>query len=63
MDLYNILTIENVADSINNNIQLLLEIISEIKCMIGLEYKHPHHLDVWNHTLLALSMSPNNFEV
>ena len=32
--------------------------------MIGFEHKHPHHhLDVWNHTLLALSYSPKDFDI
>ena len=36
----------------------------EIKNMIGFEHNHPHHhLDVWNHTLYALSLSENNFDI
>lgn len=32
--------------------------------MIGFEHKHPHHhLDVWEHTLEALSISENDFDV
>ena len=32
--------------------------------MIGFEHKHPHHhLDVWNHTLYALSLSKNDFDI
>ena len=32
--------------------------------MIGFEHNHPHHhLDVWNHTLYALSLSENNFDI
>lgn len=64
MNLYSILTAENIVDSINENIDYLIELIPEIKYMIGFEHKHPHHhLDVWNHTLLALSQSPNNFDI
>lgn len=45
----------NVADSINENIEYLLTLIPEIKDMIGFEHKHPHHhLDVWQHTLEVL---------
>lgn len=62
--LYEILCSENVVESINNNLEYLLGIIPEISYMIGFEHKHPHHhLDVWNHTLLALSMSDNDFDI
>lgn len=59
-----ILMEEDVVSSINNNINLLLTIIPELENMLGFEHKHPHHhLDVWNHTLLALSRSPQNLEI
>ena len=59
-----ILTSDDVVDSIKNNLDELLEIIPEIKKMIGFEHNHPHHhLDVWNHTLLALSQSENYFQL
>lgn len=62
--LENILTGDDVVKSINYNLDYLISIIPEIKDMIGFEHKHPHHhLDVWNHTLLALSLSQNIFEV
>lgn len=64
MNLYEILMDTNVVKSINNNLEYLLEIIPEIKFMIGFEHKHPHHhLDVWQHTLLALSESEPNFDI
>ncbi len=64
MDLQSILLSENIVESINKNIDYLLQIIPEIKSIIGFEHKHPHHhLDVWNHTLLALSLSENDFDV
>ena len=32
--------------------------------MIGFDHKHPHHhLDVWGHTLLALSKAPKDLEI
>lgn len=63
-ELYNILMSENIEESINSNIDCLLSIIPELKNMIGFEHKHPHHhLDVWNHTLLALSLSSKDFDV
>lgn len=59
-----ILTEENIKNSINENLLTLLEIIPEISDMMGFDHKHPHHhLDVWNHTLLALEFSPNDFKV
>ncbi len=61
--LNNILMQEDVVLSINENMDTLLELIPEIKDAIGFEHKHPHHhLDVWNHTLCALSHSPFDFE-
>lgn len=60
--LYNILMNDDVVKSINDNLDDLLFIIPEIKDMLGFEHKHPHHhLDVWNHTLLALSLSEKDF--
>lgn len=59
-----ILTNNNVVESINNNLDELLILIPELKFMIGFDHKHPHHhLDVWEHTLYALSLSENNFEI
>lgn len=64
MSLYDILNSNDVVKSINNNLDYLLQIIPEIKSMIGFEHKHPHHhLDVWNHTLLALSLSECDFDI
>lgn len=63
MKLYDILMSDDIVSSINTNIDYLLEIIPEIKNMMGFEHKHPHHhLDVWNHTLLALSLSKRDFD-
>lgn len=62
--LKSILESEDVVFAIRNNIDELLLIIPEIKYMINFDHKHPHHhLDVFNHTLLALSMSKNDFEI
>lgn len=64
MYLYEILTSDDVVSSIKENLDYILELIPEIKNMIGFEHKHPHHhLDVWDHTLLALSLSENDFEI
>lgn len=64
MNLFTILMNEDVVSSINDNLDYLLEVIPEIKYMIGFDHKHPHHhLDVWNHTLYALSLSESDFEI
>jgi len=62
--LKNILMQEDVALSIKENKAILFDIIPELKDMVGFEHNHPHHhLDVWEHTLLALSKSPKDFEL
>ena len=64
LNLEEILLSDNVVESINENMDYLLKIIPEIKNMIGFKQNHPHHhLDVWNHTLLALSLSKKDFDV
>lgn len=64
IDLYNLLTSENIVEEINNNLDSLLKLIPEIEKMIGFEHRHPEHFtDVWNHTLYALSLSENDFEI
>jgi len=64
MDLYKILMSEDIVNSIRDNYDCLIKIIPEINDMVGFEHKHPHHhLDVWEHTLLALSMSHNDFVI
>ena len=64
MNLQEILLSENVVDIINDNIYYLQQIIPEIKYCIGFDQNHPHHhLDVWEHTLLALSMSEKDFDI
>lgn len=63
-ELYNILMNDNVVVSIKNNLDIILNLIPELKDTIGFAHNHPHHhLDVWNHTLLALSYSQKIFEI
>ena len=62
--LKDILLKDDVLKSITDNLDYLVKIIPELKYMIGFEHKHPHHhLDVWNHTLLALSLSKKDFDI
>ncbi len=64
MDLEKILTTDDVVSSINENIDYILETIPELRCELNFPQNHPHHhLDVWGHTLLALSYSKNDFKI
>lgn len=58
-----ILCSNNVEQDIKLNIDFLCKLIPEIVPMIGFDHKNPHHhLDVWEHTVLAISKSKNDFE-
>ena len=62
--IFDILMCDDIVDNICTNLDELLALIPEIKDMIGFEHNHPHHhLDVWNHTLFALSMAPKDFGI
>ena len=64
MRLEEILTQDDVVSSINENLDYILEVIPELKKEINFPQYHPHHhLDVWNHTLLALSYSNNDYKI
>lgn len=61
--LYEILMVDDVVDSVKENREELLTMIPELVDMIDFNHNHPHHhLDVWNHTLLALSLSKQDFD-
>ena len=61
--LYEILMVDDVVDSVKENREELLTMIPELVDMIDFNHNHPHHhLDVWNHTLLALSLSKKDFD-
>lgn len=51
----------NVATSLEDNLDDILMLIPEIKDMIGFDHKHPHHyLDVWQHTLEVIRQLDTN---
>ena len=59
-----ILLSDDVIKSITDNLKQLLEIIPELSSTIGFDHHHPHHhLDVFNHTLYAISHSKKDFEI
>ena len=59
-----ILTSEFVTKEIIYNLDYLTKIIPELDMMISFNQKHPHHnLDLFSHTIAALSLSPNDFEI
>ena len=62
--LYDILMCDDVVISIKNNLDIILNEIPELKSLIGFQHKHPHHhLDVWEHTLLAICICPKDFDI
>ena len=63
-ELEKILLSNDIVKSIEENKEMLLTIIPELNDMIGFEHNHPHHhLDVWEHTICALSYSCNDFDL
>ena len=59
-----LLSADNVSSAIRKNTDALLSVIPELKNTVGFEHCHPHHhLNVWEHTLLALSLSENQLEI
>ncbi len=62
--LYGILMTDQIGETVTENQIELFRIIPELKYEIDFDHKHPHHhLDVWNHTLLALSLSIKDFDI
>jgi len=60
-----ILTDDNVEKSIRENLDYLIEVIPEIRPMIGFDHKHPHHpLPVWDHTVEVIkNLHSDDFEL
>ena len=64
MTLATLILDDNIIKNIYQNLDELLELIPELKPMINFNQQHPHHhLDAFNHTLLALSLSPKDFTI
>ena len=62
--IFTILSGENLSKILDINKAELIRYIPEIGKMIGYNQNNPNlHLDLWNHTLVALENSVNNFEV
>ncbi len=61
MNVRSILNEQDILSALSNNEKYLFEEIPELKIMKKFDQKHPHHhLDLWEHTKLALSISPND---
>ena len=61
MNVRSILNELDILSALSNNEKYLFEEIPELKIMKKFDQKHPHHhLDLWEHTKLALSISPND---
>ena len=59
-----LLSRQDVVLEIRKNSEELFRVIPELKAMVGFDHCHPHHhLDVWEHTLLALSYSKNELKI
>ena len=57
-----LLTQNDAVSEIRKKMNQLLSVIPELIITIGFEHCHPHHhLNVWEHSLLALSFSENHF--
>ena len=55
-----LLSKEDVVREIRKNMNALLSAVPELRDVVGFEQHHPHHhLDAWEHTLLALGYSQN----
>ncbi|MBE5742832.1 MAG: HD domain-containing protein [Clostridiales bacterium] len=54
----------DVVLEIKKKLSDLLAVIPELESMINFEHQHPHHhLNVWEHTMLALSYAVNKLEI
>ena len=63
-ELSQILLSNNPQDSIKENINIFLEVIPELKDLIGFNQNNPHHIyDVFDHTMKVLENTPPNLEI
>lgn len=59
-----LITADDVIGELKDNEEELVELIPELKDMIGFDQKNRyHHLDLWNHTLLAMALSEPDLEI
>lgn len=64
INLEEILCSDDVVLSLRDNLDYLICYIPELRFVVGFDQKNPYHnLDVWEHTLKALSVSENDFEL
>lgn len=64
MTLEEILMCDNIEESLNYNLDDILDFVPELLFSLNFDQKHPHHhKTVWGHTVLALSKSSKDFEV
>lgn len=62
--LESILCHEFVLFSIDENLEELFSLIPELRLMVNFDQNNPaHDKDLWNHTLYALALSKNDFEI
>ena len=62
--LYEILLSDDIEKSINDNLDYLIQLIPELKSIIGFNQNHPHHhLDLFEHTMLVLKNTECDFEL
>ncbi len=61
MNIKKILNSENISEALEKNEDIIFKEIPELKPEKNFNQQHPHHhLDLWNHTKCALSLSSNN---
>lgn len=61
MNTRNILNSDNILEDLNKYEDVIFKEIPELQYEKNFDQKHPHHhLDLWNHTKCALSLSPND---
>lgn len=61
---FDILYSDDVVNDINNNLDFIISMIPELRFSLNFDHMSPHHhLNVWQHTLYAISLSGKDFKV